>query len=205
MKSCAVGTSPVNLCLVASHYLTSSVLKRLSVQGQSNLFLWSFTWMLCLGIVVSPCINLYYTNSLQPQWSKAKLIFILCIYHHSERTHLKRSCENFQQVWWGFGCCEPSMGLCFSVLNLNGVCQLGIIPFGMILRMEVKVNFCWKVLWEQRSKLCICPCMRFSLVDQKMCWCVRAMLCSQLSLMHQFLLSDKLVWVQVGFFFRGRW
>lgn len=87
--------------------------------------------------------------------NQTKLDFILlCIYHCSERTQLKRNCESFQQVWGGFRCCEPSVSSCFFFLNLNGVCRaesgpgLGIIPFGMILRMEMKMNCCWKVLWN---------------------------------------------------------
>lgn len=49
------------------------------------------------------------------------------------------------------------------------MCHMGIIPFGMILRMELKVNFYWKVLQKQRSRLCVRLYIHFSLVGQKMC------------------------------------
>lgn len=162
MKSWALGISPLNLFWVASHCLTSSMVKHFSVQGQINLFLWSFTWMLCFGIVVSPCINLYYTNSLQPQWTKQNSILFLSVFITTVRElNWKGTLKSFQQVWWGFRCCESSVSSCFFFLNLNGICQagsgprLGIIPFRMILRMELKMSCCWKVLWN-RGAGCAC-------------------------------------------------
>lgn len=66
------------------------------------------------------------------------------------------------------------MILCFPLLNLDGIYQatsgprLDIVPFGMIPRVELNVNFCGKVQGEQRDRLCMLPCTHFDPAGRKM-------------------------------------
>lgn len=77
------------------------------------------------------------------------------------------------------------MILCFPLLNLDGICQatsgprLDIVPSGMILRMELNVNFCGKVQGERRDRLCMLPCTHFGPTGRKIGWSLQAVLCSQ--------------------------
>lgn len=81
MKSCAVGTSPVNLYEVASYYLTSSVVKHLSVRGQINLFFMEFymnalLWDCCLSMHKS----LLYQQPAAPVKQSKTLFFLFSVF-----------------------------------------------------------------------------------------------------------------------------
>lgn len=105
--------------------------------------------MFCFGIVVSPCINLYYTNSLQPQWTKAKLIFILlCIYHHSEKTHLKRS-------WWGLGAVSLQWAYVSPFWIWMGYANWASFPLGWYWGWNWKWTF-FGTCYGNRGEGCAC-------------------------------------------------